>query len=227
MHITVIIPALDEEAAIGDVIRAIPRDLVQEIVVVDNGSRDRTAAVAAAAGARVIRELQRGYGAACRAGALTARAAEVLVFLQADGNDDPAEVPRLLQPLVDGRADLVLGSRTAEPTDTSGLVLHQRLGNRLVTRLLRLLYGLRLTDIGSFRAIRAHAFSALGMEHKTYGWPVEMIIKAARKGYCIVEVPVSCHERRGGHSKVSGTLKGSLLAGYHLLVTTLRYAGWR
>jgi glycosyltransferase involved in cell wall biosynthesis len=183
--------------------------------------------VAADAGAQVIREPQRGYEAACLAGARTARDAEVLVFLQADGNDDPAELPRVVQPLVDGRADLVLGSRTADPTDTSGLALHQRLGNRLVTRLLRLLYGLRLTDIGSFRAIRTHTFSGLGMEHKTYGWPVEMIVKAARKGYCIVEVPVSCHERRRGHSKVSGTLKGSLLAGYHLLVTTLRYAWWR
>ncbi len=163
----------------------------------DNGSRDSTAGVAAAAGARVIREPQRGYGAACLAGALAAGAADILVFLQG-----------------------------AALTDASGLTPHQRLGNRLVTGLLRLLYGLTLTDIGPFRAIRAHAFSALGMEHKTYGWPVEMIVKAARKGYCIVEVPVSCHKRCGGYSKVSGTLKGSLLAGYHLLATTLRYA-WR
>jgi len=194
--------------------------------VVDNGSRDSTAGVAAAAGARVIREPQRGYGAACLAGALAAGAADILVFLQGDGNDDPAEIPRVLQPLVDRRADLVIGSRTAALTNASGLTPHQRLGNRLVTGLLRLLYGLTLTDIGPFRAIRAHAFSALGMEHKTYGWPVEMIVKAARKGYCIVEVPVSCHKRCGGYSKVSGTLKGSLLAGYHLLATTLRYA-WR
>lgn len=224
MHIVVIIPALDEEAALGGVLQAIPRDLVQEVIVVDNGSRDHTAAVAAAAGARVVWEPLRGYGAACLAGARAAQPADILVFLQADGNDDPTEMARVLQPLLDGQAELVMGSRTLDRTDQRGLTPQQRLGNRLVTSMVRLLYGLRLTDIGPFRAITTAAFTTLAMEHKTYGWPVEMIVKAAKKGYRIVEVPVSCHQRSGGRSKVSGTMKGSLLAGYHLLITTLRYA---
>jgi glycosyltransferase involved in cell wall biosynthesis len=225
MRIAVIIPALDEEAAIGGVVKAIPRDLAHEVIVVDNGSRDATAGVAQAAGARVVREPLRGYGAACLAGALAADHADILVFLDGDASDDPAEMPRVLQPLLAGQAELVLGSRVAGSGVRSGLTPQQRVGNRVVTGLVRLLYGLTLTDVGPFRAITVPTFQALGMEHKTYGWPVEMVVKAAKKGYRIVEVPVSCHQRIG-RSKVAGTLKGSLLAGYHLLVTTLRYA-WR
>jgi glycosyltransferase involved in cell wall biosynthesis len=225
MRVATIIPALDEEAAIGGVVRAISRELVHEVIVVDNGSRDGTAAVAEAAGARVIQEPQRGYGAACLAGARAAGQADVLVFLDGDSSDDPAEMPRLLQPLLQGQADLVLGSRTVGQGDHSGLTPQQRVGNFVVTRLVWLLYGVALTDIGPFRAISQSAFQSLGMEHKTYGWPVEMVVKAAKKGYRVVEVPVSCHQRIG-RSKVAGTLKGSVLAGYHLLRTTLRYA-WR
>jgi glycosyltransferase involved in cell wall biosynthesis len=225
MRIVAIIPALDEEAAIGGVIRAICRNLVDEVIVVDNGSRDATAAVAKAAGATVIHEPQRGYGAACLAGARAVRQADILVFLDGDGNDDPTEMPRVLQPILEGQADLVLGSRTTGQGDHSGLTPQQRVGNYVVTSLVRRLYGLRLTDIGPFRAITAPTFDALGMGHKTYGWPVEMVVKAAKRGCRIVEVPVSCHPRLG-RSKVAGTLKGSLLAGYHLLMTTLRYA-WK
>lgn len=225
MRIAVVIPALDEEAAIGEVVRAVPRELVREVIVVDNGSVDRTAAVARAAGARVVSEMVRGYGAACLAGALAAREADVLVFLDGDRSDDPAEMARVLEPLLEGRADLVLGSRLSGDLEAGALSPHQRLGNRVVTLLLWLLYGLRLTDIGPFRAIRAEVLRGLGMEQKTHGWPVEMIVKAARRGYRMVEVPVRCR-RRVGRSKVGGTLSGSLLAGYRLLSTTLRYA-WR
>jgi glycosyltransferase involved in cell wall biosynthesis len=225
MRVSVVIPALNEEAAIGGVVGEVPRELVHEIIVVDNGSTDRTAARAAAAGARVVHEPARGYGAACLAGARAAADAEILVFLDGDRNEDPRELSAVLAPLLAGQADLVLGSRTRGGAEPGALTPQQRVGNRIVTGLLRLLYGLALTDIGPFRAIHARVLRDLAMEHRTYGWPVEMVVKAARRGYRIVEVPVTCRARLG-RSKVAGTLKGSALAGYHLLVTTLRYA-WR
>ena len=224
-RIVVIIPALNEEGAIGDVVREVPAGLVHEVIVVDNGSTDRTPTVALDAGARVVHEPRRGYGAACLAGVAAVTTADVLVFLDGDRNEDPREMARVLQPLLEGRADLVIGSRVRGHVARGALTLQQRVGNAIVTSLLRLLYGVRLTDIGPFRAIRAGTLRELGMEQRTFGWPVEMIVKAARQGCRIVEVPVSCRARVG-RSKVSGTVKGSVLAGYHMLRTTLKYA-WR
>jgi glycosyltransferase involved in cell wall biosynthesis len=225
VRVSVVIPTLNEEAAIAGVVGEVPRELVQEIIVVDNGSTDRTAARASAAGARVVHEPVRGYGAACLAGALAAAHADVIVFLDGDRNEDPRELSVVLAPLLAGRADLVIGSRTRGGAQPGALTPQQRVGNRVVTLLLRLLYGLALTDIGPFRAIHARVLRDLAMEHKTYGWPVEMVVKAVRRGYRVVEVPVTCRARLG-RSKVAGTLKGSVLAGYHLLSTTLKYA-WR
>lgn len=224
-RIAVIIPALNEELAIGEVVSAVPATLVGQIIVVDNGSTDRTAEVARAAGARVIAEPLRGYGAACLAGVKAAEGAEILVFLDGDRSDDPAEMPRVLWPILEGQADLVIGSRVRGAAVPGALTLQQRLGNRVITTAIRFLYGLRLSDIGPFRAIPSAVLRDLDVEHRSYGWPVEMIVKAANKGYRVVEVPVSCRPRLG-RSKVAGTLKGSLLAGYHLLRTTFRYA-WR
>jgi glycosyltransferase involved in cell wall biosynthesis len=227
MHnVVVIIPALNEEAAIASVIRAIPRDVISGVIVVDNGSTDRTAAVAHAAGAAVVVEPQRGYGAACQAGANAARDADVLVFLDGDGSFDAAEVTHVVTPIIAGNADLVLGSRELGGVAPDAMPPHQQWGNRLVAWLLRQLYGLQVTDVGPFRAIRRTTLDALEMRELTYGWPTEMIVKAARRQAHIVEVPTKYTVRIGGESKVGGTLRGSVLAGYRMLALTLKHA-WR
>lgn len=223
MHITAIIPALDEEGAIGSTVARMNRDLVHEVIVVDNGSQDRTAERAAAAGARVIAEPRRGYGSACLAGVRAAASADVLVFLDGDGSDVPEDLGRVIEPILQGRADFVLGSRTLGSREPGSMSAHQVWGNRVVLGLLRLLTGVRLTDLGPFRAIRSEALARLEMGHPTYGWPVEMVAKAVRRGLRIAEVPVGTR-RRIGRSKVAGTLRGSVLAGYHLIATVLRYA---
>ena len=218
-RVVAIVPALDEEAAIARLLPEFPRDVVAEVIVVDNGSRDATAVVACDGGARVVAEPRRGYGRACLAGLGAAQDAEIVVYLDGDYSDNPREIPRLLAPLLRGRADLVVGTRGA-----AVLLVHQRLGNALAMGLLRLLYGLRLDDPGSFRVARRETLLALGMEHPTYGWPVEMLVKAARRGYRVVGVAVPSRPRWGGRSKVGGTLRGSLLAGWHMLATILKYA---
>lgn len=224
-RVTAIIPALDEEEAIGGTVAHLDRGLIQEVIVVDNGSRDRTADRATAAGARVVFESRRGYGSACLAGMRAAQHADVLVFLDGDGSDVPEDLPQILAPILRDEADLVLGSRIRGRSEPGSLSAHQIWGNRIVLALLRMLYGMRLTDLGPFRAIRREALTRLGMSHPTYGWPIEMIVKAAKSGMKIVEVPVN-YRRRVGRSKVAGTVRGSLLAGYHLIATVLRYA-WK
>jgi glycosyltransferase involved in cell wall biosynthesis len=223
MHVTVIIPALDEEGAIGATVARLDRAWVHEVIVVDNGSRDRTAERATAAGARVIAEPRRGYGSACLAGVRAAGPTDVLVFLDGDGSDVPEDLPRVLRPISEGEADLVLGSRTLGEREPGSMSSHQLWGNRVVLGLLRLLTGVHLTDFGPFRAVRSEAMTRLDMRHPTYGWPVEMVVKAVRRGLRIAEVPVRTR-RRIGRSKVAGTLRGSVLAGYHLIATVLRYA---
>ena len=223
MEVSAIIPALDEEVAVGVVVGGVPRDLVSEVIVVDNGSTDRTGEVAAAAGALVVQEPRRGYGAACFAGA-EAAGGEVLVFLDADGSFDPGEIPAVVGPLLEGRADLVLGSRCAGGPSRDALLPHQRYGNWLAVQLLGTFVGLRVTDLGPFRAIRRSDLLQLRMAEMTYGWPIEMMIKAARSNYRVMEVPVSYRPRLGGQSKVSGNLKGSVRAGYRIVATILKHA---
>ncbi len=226
MKVVAIIPALDEEGSIGQVVAAVPRDAVSEIIVVDNGSTDRTAEVAARHGAVVVREPQRGYGAACYAGVMAAQGADLLVFLDGDRSDVPEEMPLILGPILRGDADLVIGSRLSGRREPGAMPPHAVFGNRLASRVLGGLYGVQITDLGSFRAIRRQALLDLGMQERTFGWPVEMVAKAARRGYRVVEVPVS-YRRRIGRSKVAGTVKGSILAAYYIFATALRYARWR
>ena len=226
MKIVAIIPALNEDGSIGQVVAAVPRDLVSQVIVVDNGSTDRTAEVAGAAGATVVLQRERGYGAACHAGLMASVGADLLVFLDGDRSDVPEEAPFVLAPILEGKADLVVGSRLAGRREPGAMLPHALFGNWLASKVLRALYRVQITDLGSFRAIHRKALLELGMQERTFGWPVEMIAKAARRGYRIVEVPVS-YRRRIGRSKVAGTLKGSILAAYYIFATAFRYARWR
>ncbi len=222
--VAAVIPALDEERSIGDVIRAIDRRVVGVVIVGDNGSSDRTAAVAREAGATVVPAPERGYGAACAA-ALRALPSEVeiVVFLDADGADDPSQIESLIAPIIEGRADLVIGSRALGLVEPGALTPQQRAGNWLATRLIHLLHGFRYTDLGPFRAIRRELLDAIGMRDRRYGWTVEMQIRAIQLGGRIVEVPAA-YRKRVGVSKISGTLKGVALAGYWILFTIAKYS---
>jgi glycosyltransferase involved in cell wall biosynthesis len=222
MKVTVVIPTLNEEQAIGEVVGAVPADRVHEIIVVDNGSTDDTANQASSAGARVIRESRPGYGSACLAGAKAAAGTDVIVFLDGDRSDDPQQLHTIAGPVLDNRADLVIGSRLKGVLEKGAMPLHGRLGNRLIVLLLRLLYGANITDIGSFRAIKAQTLCDLNMEQMTYGWPVEMVVKAARKGLRIQSVPIN-YRKRIGESKVTGTIRGTILATYYMFFVPLKY----
>ena len=216
----VVIPALDEADAIGGVLDSLPRTLIRRVVVCDNGSSDATASVARGRGALVVREERRGYGSACLRGleALRDGPPHAVLFLDADGSDDPSEAASLLTPIADGSADLVVGSRTLGRSESGALTPHARFGNWLATGLMRALYGVRWTDLGPFRAVRWTALERLGMRDPDFGWTVEMQVKAARAGLRGVEVPVR-YRRRVGRSKISGTWSGSARAGTKILGT--------
>src|SRR4030095_8839154 len=189
---------------------------------VDSNSNDGTPAIAARMGARVVEEPRRGYGRACLKGLATANSPDVVVFLDGDYSDRPSELPILLAPITEGRADITLGSRLRERRSAGALPWHQVFGNRLAANLIRMLYGLEITDLGPFRAARTNVLRALALEETTYGWAVEMILKGAVAGFRLVEVPVSYYPRIG-KSKISGTLKGTLGAAWFLLSFVVRY----
>ena len=223
-NVSVIIRVLNEEESIAAVLDDIPTELAAEVIVVDNGCTDRTAPIARSLGARIIAAEQRGYGAACFAGTMAA-GGDILVYLDGDYSDYPAEMIDLIEPIAAGRADLVLGSRLARgDLSREAMPPQQRFGNWLTARLMRWLYGLPVTDLGPFRAIRTEVLLALKMQEMTFGWPTEMMVKAARAGYRLEEVPVRYRPRLGGKSKISGTVRGAVLAGYYILRTTFRYA---
>jgi len=225
--VAIIIPALNEEAALPPLLAEIPPGIAHYILVVDNGSTDATATVAAAAGATVVPEPTRGYGRACLSGSQMARqlGADILVFMDGDGSDDPADLTLMLAPLLERRADFVIGSRVSQRAERGAILAQARLGNWLVSSMIRILYRTRIHDIGSFRAIRCSALKELHMREMTYGWPVEMVVKAARANYRILELSIHYRKRSHGQSKVAGTIAGSIKAAYYMLSTTLRYAG--
>ncbi|MDP6699674.1 MAG: glycosyltransferase family 2 protein [Candidatus Latescibacteria bacterium] len=225
LAIAVVIPALDEEQAIGKVLRDIPEGASQ-VVVVDNGSRDRTAEVARGLGAEVVAEPRRGYGQACLTGIAQLDRPDIVVFLDGDYSDYPEEMSELVAPLLAGEADMVIGSRTLGQREKGALLPQARFGNWLSTLLIRLLFGVSFTDLGPFRALRFDALQRLAMQDRDFGWTVEMQVKAARLGLRSVEVPVR-YRRRIGTSKITGTLSGTLRAGHKILWTIFRYARYR
>jgi len=222
VRVSVIIPTHNEAQAIQRVLADLPLDLTTEVIVVDSNSRDGTPEIAASMGARVIEEPRRGYGRACLTGLAATNFPDVVVFLDGDYSDRPSELAVLLAPIIEGRADITLGSRLHDARCAEALPWHQVLGNRLAAGLIRLLYGLEISDLGPFRAGRAEVLRALALQETTYGWAVEMILKAALAGYRVIEVPVSYYPRIG-KSKISGTLKGTIGAGWFILSLIVRY----
>jgi glycosyltransferase involved in cell wall biosynthesis len=226
-RIALVIPTLDEEEAIGGVIAAVPRDAVDKIIVVDSSSRDRTVARAQAAGACVISLEQKGYGRACRAGVAAAADCDIVVFLDGDGSDCPELIPTLLAPLNEGRCDFVIGSRARGKREHGSMTPHQLIAGRVLGAAMRILYGVGYTDMCPFRAIRREILLRLGMREETYGWNLEMQMRAANAGLRILELPVAHRRRAGGQSKVSGNLRGTLRASWRILAAFVRIAAER
>jgi glycosyltransferase involved in cell wall biosynthesis len=227
-RIAAVIPALNEAPAIAVVVRSLrdhPSVPFEQVIVVDNGSTDGTAAIAEAAGARSLRLDAPGYGSACLAGVRAAGDADIVVLLDGDAADDPADLDAVIALVLRDEADLVVGSRRRGTVEPGAMTPQQVFGNRLTGWLMKRLYGLEVTDLGPLRAIRPARLAALDMRERTYGWSVEMMVKAARAGYRYAEVPVN-YRCRVGESKVGGTVRGSLLAGWAILATTWRYRRW-
>ena len=224
--ISVIIPALNEEEPIGDVVcECLTTGIPREVIVVDNGSTDDTAGKARQAGARVVSEPTPGYGRACAAGVRSlSPECDIVVFLDGDGSDCPQFMPELVAPIVSGQYDFVIGSRTRGQREPGSMNFQQIVSGRLAGLILRLLYGVHYTDMSPFRAIRHDALAQLGMREQTYGWNLEMQMRAARAGLRILEIPVNHRRRTGGESKVSGTLRGTFVAGARIITTLLRIA---
>lgn len=224
--IVVIIPAINEQDSIGKVINEIPEGLVEEVIVCNNGSTDLTEKNAIAAGATVLNESRKGYGYACLKGMeyLTQKETkpDIVVFIDGDYSDYPSEMPKVLQPIIDDKADFVIGSRALGKREKGSMTFPQVFGNWLATRLMRLFHRVKYSDLGPFRAIRYESLMALGMKDKTFGWTIEMQIKAAKNKLRHTEVPVN-YKKRIGKSKVSGTVKGTIMAGYKIILTIFKY----
>lgn len=226
MNVAVVIPALNEAETLPRLIGDIPQvdNCTLNVIVVDNGSTDETARAAKAAGAEVVSEARRGYGWACHAGVRAAAGSDAVAFLDGDYSSDPKELPTLLNPILTNQADMVLGSRLLNG-QKHAMLPHQTFGNWLTARLMRRLYDLQVTDIAPYRAVRTGLLSAIELREMTFGYPTEMLVKAARRKARLREVPVSFLPRYAGRSKISGTVRGTVLAAWFILSTTLRYAG--
>lgn len=222
MRVSVIIPTHNEAQSISRVLSDLPGDIVTEVLVVDSNSTDGTPEIASKMGARVLHEPRRGYGRACLTGLAAANSPDVVVFLDGDYSDRPAELPFLLAPIIDGRADITLGSRLGKQSVHGALPWHAAFGNRLAAFLIRFLYGVKISDLGPFRAARADVLGRLDLQEMTYGWAVEIILKGALGGFRIVEVQVSYYPRIG-KSKISGTLRGTVGAAWFILSLIVRY----
>ena len=222
--VSVVIPAFNEEQSIGKVVADIPKDIVEHIIVVNNNSTDNTVNVAQNAGAIVLNETRKGYGWACLKGIEKCKElnTEIIVFLDGDYSDYPHEIPQVIAPILENDMDLVIGSRVLGQREKGSLAPQQVFGNWLATRLIRLFYGVKFTDLGPFRAMKFKSLQQLKMADKTYGWTIEMQIKAVKKGMTYCEVPVD-YKKRIGKSKVSGTVKGSVLAGIKIIFAVFKY----